>query len=177
MREITYSSKEKIVYINGLLAAIGLLNLAPNSCKDYAFEELYATSEDLEDNLRSFLETPKWNFMFEKLDKHWKDLIIKESSWAFTEIITQNHGYRTEIGVEKYEIFTKKYNIEIIQKHILDCIENLLKSYDSYFEVYKVDIGTIEFNDNSGYFAHGESNYLFKTEENNLFLLYFRASD
>jgi hypothetical protein len=176
MREITFSNREKIVYINGLLASIELLNLAPNSAKDYAFEELNSTSEVLEDNLRSFLETPKWNFKFEKLSNDWKDLIVKESSWAFTEMITQNHGYPIEIGIEKYEILIKKYNIEIVQNLILDCIENLLKSYNS-FEVYKVEIGTIAYNDNSGYFAHGESNFLFKTEENYLFLLYFRASD
>lgn len=170
------SNKEKIIYINGLLASIALLNLAPNSAKEYAFVALNSNSEDLEQSLRIFLETPKWNFKFVNLNEDWRKIIIRESSWAFTEIITQNHGYPNEIGLEKYAALSEKYNIKIVQELILSCIENFLKS-TSRFEVYQVEIGPIQSNDNSGYFAHGESNFLFKTEEDEMFLLYFRASD
>jgi hypothetical protein len=176
MIETRYSHKEKIVFINGLLASMELLNHAPNSAKDYCFVELSSTSDNLTESLRAFLETPKWNFNFIKLNHDWKKIIIKESSWAFTEIITQNYGYPIEIGIEKFEDLVEKYNIKIIQETILDNIEDLLKSFDS-FEVYQIEIGMIQANDNSGYFAHGESNYLFKTIENKMFLLYFRASD
>lgn len=171
-----YNHREKIIYINGLLSSIELLNLAPNSAKDYGFVELEFTSKDLSENLRNFLETPKWNFKFTNLNEIWKKEIVTESSWAFTEIIIQNHGYPIEIGNEKFEILKEKYNIKLVQELIIESIEDLLKSSNS-FEVYNVQIDQIQSNDNSGYFAHGESNYLFKTSENNLFLLYFRASD
>ncbi len=176
MREINYNIKENIAYTNGLLHLVELLNDAPNSAKDYGFVELNNTSADLTESLKSFLETPKWNFNFIRISQDWKKIILNDTSWAFTEIITQNYGYAIEIGAEKYEALVEKYNIKIVQKMILDNIENLLKSFNS-FEVFRIEIGMIEPNDNSGYFAHGESNYLFKTTENNMFLLYFRASD
>jgi ribosome biogenesis protein Nip4 len=166
--------KEHLIYINGFLTSIGILNLAPNSGKNYGFVELDSISDNLTECLRNFLETPKWHFKFVKLNEDWKKIIIKESDWAFTEIITQNYGYPVEIGFEKYETLTKKYNLKIVQEFIFDVIERFLKSFNG-FEVYQVEI--LQSDDNSGYFAHGESNYLFKTTENKLFLLYFRASD
>ena len=176
MREFNYSIKENIAYTNGLLHSMELLNDAPNSAKDYGIVELNNTSEDLTESLRSFLETPNWNFNFIKLNQDWKKIILKDTSWAFTEIITQNYGYATEIGAEKYEALVENFNIKIVQKIILDNIERLLNSFNS-FEIFRIEIGWIEPNDSSGYFAHGESNYLFKATEKNMFFLYFRASD
>ena len=176
MDDTKYSEQDQITYLNGLLSSMAILNLTPNSGKHYGFADINSNSSDLTESLRIFLKTPKWNFEFIKLNGDWKNVALKESSWAFTNIIMENCGHPFDIGIEKHEEHTKKFNLDHLQGYIFSCIESILEPYKD-FEVYKVEILSIEPEDYSGYFAHGESNYLFKTVENKMFLLFLRASD
>jgi hypothetical protein len=171
---MTMTKNEFLIYLNAYLEPLELLNTIPNCMKDFGFNELQLIDNDIDISLKKFLETPNWTFDLIKLDENWAEIILKNSSWAFNAIITEIHGFPFYIGEDKFEQTVKRYNLNYIQKAFFDKLANFMKLFES-FEVYEVNISNQY--DNTGYFAHGEYNVLFKTSKNELFLLFFRDSD
>lgn len=169
---------EHLAYLNGYLSAVETLNTIPNCMKDFGFKEIDFIENSFENSLKTFLVTPSWNFEFKKIEENWKEILIENSSSMFNAIIVEAHGYPIDVGNEKFEELVKKHNINDVQNDFIWLLSNFLNLYDS-FEVFEVYISN-QFNnqlENEGYFAHGEYNVLFKTSNNELFLLYFRDSD
>lgn len=167
------NKNEFIIYLNSYLEPIEILNTIPNCAKDYGFKEVPLKEDNLELSLKEFLKTPNWIFKFEKLDENWLEIVTKNSSWAFNAVIHKVYK-RYEITNDNFENLVEKHNLKNIQNGFTKILENFMKLYEN-FEVYQVNIDN-QF-DNDGYFAHGEYNVLFKTSDNDLFLLYFRDSD
>lgn len=168
------NKEEFLIYINAYLTPLEILNTVSNCMKDFGFKELNFVEDNLELSLKKFLETPNWKFKFTEIKDNWEEKVIKETSWAFQAIIREIHDFPIIFGKSEYNEMVKKYKLDLIQNQVFEMISEFMNQFTSY-QVYEIEIRN-QF-DNDGYFAHGEYNVLFKTFNNELFLLYFRDSD
>lgn len=177
MKDNKMTKVEYLAYLNGYLSSVEILNSISNCEKDFGFKEIDFIEDSFEKSLKTFLVTPNWNFRFKKLEENWEEVLLN-NLWFFEAIIIKNYGYPVQIGNDKYRELVENHNLNDIKNYFIRLISEFLNLYNS-FEVFEVDISN-QFNhqlENEGYFAHGEYNVLFKTSNNELFLLYFRDSD
>jgi len=158
----TYTDKESIAYINGLLDAVGTLNSIRNHDLDFGFVAL-PSDEKREDSLKNYLETPNWTFDFQKMDD-WKTTATKDTLWIFMLVIMQINGgqYPSEVGEEEFKKQAQDHNLLALHKKVFDAIDAFLSSKGA-ISAYQIEIQMPLVPDNTGYFAHAENNYLFET--------------
>ena len=161
---------EKIAYANGLLNSIECLNTTPNNIMDHEFTML-PLGGSMENSLKTFLNTPNSIFTFTE-NKNWQETFKKETIYFFSNILTEIYGYKI-FSENEFKLQLEKLNLQGHQDIFIKVINSILGLYETVL-VFTVDINS---NSYSEYFAHTESNFVFKIAEDKILFLHLTAYD
>lgn len=165
---------EQIAYLNGILNAVGVLNTTSSNIMDHYFIELDLEHNNYEKMLRDHLDTPNWGFEFVQIED-WKQHIECHTEHFFTNIMTEISGYDIFRDKSRYTDLSKRYNLMGLLESFVYNLDKILQQFANV-QVFFVKIDSSH-DYSSGYFAHDESNYLFKIADGKVLFLHLTVYD
>jgi hypothetical protein len=169
------SLSEKLAFINGYLNSIAILNSTANNGMEHWIIDLGSIDENVTNTIKKGINAPNWSFKATEIIK-WQDVVEDEIFFFFSNILYEIQGSKDFYNnTERRYDLTEKYNLKAQLKYFSKMLADLL-SYCRLKTAYsvKVDFSAEWYNP---YFAHGESNFAFEIESNQLLYLHLGAFD
>jgi len=172
----SYSSlNEKLAFINGYLNSIAILNTTANNGMEHWMIDLGLIENDVIYTIKKGINAPNWTFKATKIS-NWQEVLEKDLFFFFSNILVEIQGpkdYYNSTG-RRYDL-TEKYNLKAQLNYFIGMITDLLSSLQLK-TVYTVEVkcGADWYNP---YFAHGECNFAFEIESNQILYLHLGAFD
>lgn len=167
---------ERLAYINGYLDSISILNTTANNAMEHWLIDLGPIDQDLNNTIKKGTKAPNWTFNATEIPD-WKNVMEDECFYFFSNILYEIQGseayYRN--NERRYDL-TEKYNLEAQLSYFIRIVDELLQ-FCQLKTAYRIEVDSRISDENDPYFAHGECNYAFQTDSNNLLYLHLGASD
>jgi hypothetical protein len=172
----SYSSlNEKLAFINGYLNSIAILNSTANNGMEHWMIDLGTIEDDVVNTIKKGINAPNWTFKATKIP-NWQEVVEDDAFFFFSNILFEIQGSKDYYSnnERRYDL-TEKYNLKAQLKYLIKMIADLL-SYCQLKTAYSVEVDSRAEWYNP-YSAHGECNFAFEIESNQLLYLHLGAFD
>ncbi|HVS90435.1 MAG TPA: hypothetical protein VHE59_00285 [Mucilaginibacter sp.] len=169
------SLNEKLAFINGYLSSIAILNSTANNGMEHWMIDLGSIDENVANTIKKGINAPNWTFKATEI-KNWREVIEDELFFFFSNILHEIQGSKEYYNnTERRYDLTEKYNLKAQLGYFIKMLTDLF-SHCQLKAVYNVEVDfSAEWY--NPYFAHGESNFAFEIESNQLLYLHLGAFD